>query len=79
MLFIETNSSWLIIKSIKALEIKTSILFNLDFGNNTFLSCFLFFFSVINLYFLIPAVITQSLNSIAEPVIPIGIPTKEVN
>ena len=42
--------------------------FNLDFANNTILSCFFFFFLFIGLYFLIPAIITQ---------IPTGIPTKE--
>ena len=34
-LFIKTNSSLLITESIKVLEIKTSMLFNLDFSNNT--------------------------------------------
>ena len=62
-------------ESFKALEIKTSILFNLDFVNNSILSCFLL--TYIDLYFLIPAVFTKILNPIAEPVIPIGIPTKE--
>ena len=39
---------------------------------------FLFsFFLIIDLYFLIPAVIAQILNSIAGLVIPIGIPNKE--
>ena len=37
----------------------------------------LLFFLIIDLYFLIPAVITQIFNPIAELVIPIGIPTKE--
>ena len=47
---------------IKALEIKTSMLFNLDFANNTTLSCFFFIFLlIIDLYFLIPAVIAQIL------------------
>ena len=36
-----------------------------------------FFFLVIDLYFLIPAVTAQSFNPIAELVIPIGIPIKE--
>ena len=45
-LFIKTNSSWLITESIKTLEIKTSMLFNLDFANNTILSCFFFFFLI---------------------------------
>ena len=54
------------------------MLFNLDFANNTILSCFFFFFFlIIDLYFLIPAVIAQIFNSIAGLVIPIGIPTKE--
>ena len=44
--FIKTNSSWLITESIKALEIKTSMLFKLDVVNNTLFylvsfSCFL--------------------------------------
>ena len=53
------------------------MLFNLDFANNTILSCFFFFSLVFDLYFLIPAVITQIFNSIKEIAIPIGIPTKE--
>ena len=52
--------------------------FNLDFANNTILSCYFFFFLIINLYFLIPAVITNIFNPIAELVILIGIPRKEV-
>ena len=36
------------------------------------------FFLIINLYFLINAVIAQIFNRIAELVIPIGIPIKEV-
>ena len=48
LLFIKTNLSWLIFEFIKALEIKISILFNLDFANNTILSCF-FFFLIIDL------------------------------
>ena len=53
------------------------MLFNLDFANKTILSCFFFFFLIIDFYFLIPAVIAQIFNPIAELVIPIGIPTKE--
>ena len=49
-LFIETISSWIILESIKSLEIKNSSLFNLGFANNTVL------------YFLIPLVITQVFN-----------------
>ena len=53
------------------------MLLNLDFANNTILLCFFFFFLIIDLYFLIPAVITQIFNPIVEPAILIGIPTKE--
>ena len=53
------------------------MLFNLDFANNTILSCFFFFFLNSDLYFLIPAVFTQIFNPIAELVNPIGIPIKE--
>ena len=58
-------------------NIKTSILFDFDFANSTILSCFFISFLVIDLYFLIPVVIVQIFDHIAEPVIPIGIPTKE--
>ena len=64
-------------REIKALEIKTSTLFNLDFANDNIFSCFSFFFLNIYLYFLINVVITQIFNPIAELVIPKGIPTKE--
>ena len=60
---------------IKALEIKTSMLFNLDFANNIILLCF--FFLIIDLYFLIPAVIAHIFNPIAELVIPLGVPVRE--
>ena len=36
-----------------------------------------FFFLIIDLYFLIPAVIAEIFNPITELLIPIGIPTKE--
>ena len=42
-LFIETNSSWLIFESIKALETKNSILFYLALAIKTILSCFFLF------------------------------------
>ena len=35
------------------------------------------FFKIIDLYFLIPVIIIQIFNPIAELVVPIGIPTKE--
>ena len=54
------------------------MLFNFDFANNTLLNTILFlFFLFIDLYFLIPAVITQMFNPIAELIIPIGFLTKE--
>ena len=53
------------------------MLFNLDFANNTILSCFVFFYLIIDLYFLIPAVIAQIFNPIGEHVIPIEIPCKK--
>ena len=62
---------------MKASEIKTSMLFNLDFANNTILLCFFFLFLIIDLYFLVPAPIAQIFNPIAELVIPIGAPNKE--
>ena len=60
------------------LEIKTSMLFNLVFVNDDVLTCFFFFFRIIDFYFLFPAVIEQIFYSIAEFVIPIGIPSKGV-
>ena len=53
------------------------MLFNLDFDNNTSLSCFFFFFLIIDLYFLTPAAIAQFFNPIARLVVPTGIPSKE--
>ena len=64
---------------IKDLEIKTFTLFNLDFPSYTILSCLFFFFLIINLYLLFPAVIAQIFNPIAELVIPTGIPINEEN
>ena len=56
---------------------KTSALFNLDFANDNALLCFFVFFLIIDSYVLIPAVITQIFNPIAELAVPTGIPTKE--
>ena len=56
-------------ESIKALEIKTSILFSLELANNTILSSFFFFFLIIDLYFLIPPAIAQIFNPFAQLVI----------
>ena len=76
-LFIKTKPLRLIFESIKDLEVKTYTVFNLDFANDTILSCFFFFFLIIDLCLLIPVVITQIYNPIAELIIPIGIPTKK--
>ena len=53
------------------------MVFSLVFPDNTILSCFFPFFLIIDLYFLIPAVIAKVFNPTAEIVIPTGIPTKE--
>ena len=53
------------------------MLFNLDFANSTFLSCFFYFFLIIDLDILIPAASAHIFNPIAELVIPVGIPKKE--
>ena len=53
------------------------MLFNLDFSNSIILLCFFYLFLIIDLNFLIPAVIAQIFNPVPELVIPIGIPTKE--
>ena len=50
----------------------------LVFAYNTILSCFFFLFLIIDLYFLIPAVIAQLFNFMEELVIPMGIPSKKV-
>ena len=55
------------------------MLFNLVCANNTILSCFFFFFLIIDLYFVIPEVIAQIFNPTAELVMPKGIPTNEAN
>ena len=65
------------LESIRDLEINSYILFNSDFANDTILSCFFFFFLIIDLYFLILAVIAQIFNPTAELIIPIEIPIKE--
>ena len=52
-------------------------LFNLSFANKIILSWFFLFFLIIDLYFLIPTVISKIFNPIADLVIPMGIPAKE--
>ena len=54
------------------------MLLNLDGADSTILSCFFFVFLIIDLYFLIHAVIAQICNPIAELVIPIGTLNKKV-
>ena len=64
----------------ESLRNNTSILFNLAFANNTILLCFSILFLIIDLYFLIPAVIAQIFNPNAELVIPTNsslIPSRE--
>ena len=62
---------------IKALEIETSILFNINLANNTILSYLYFFYLIIDLYFLILAAIAHIFNRIAKLAVLIGIPSKE--
>ena len=58
----------LILESIKALEIKTSMVF--DFANTATLSYLFYFFLIIDLYLWIPEDITQIFNAAAELAIP---------
>ena len=53
------------------------MLFNLVVANNTILSCVFYFFLIIDIFFLIPAVIAQVFNLIAELVNPIRVLSKE--
>ena len=53
------------------------MLFNIDFAKNIISSCFVFFFLIIDLYFLTLAVTAQIFNPIADLIIPIEIPSKE--
>ena len=53
------------------------MIFNLIFVNNIILPWFLLLFLIIDLHFLIPAVIAQIFNPTAELAIPAGILTKE--
>ena len=73
-----TNDSWLY-GLIKALETWTSTVFNLSFPNSTIFPCFFFFFFIIDLYFLIPAVNSQIFIPIAELVTPTRTQTNEAN
>ena len=69
-------------ESIKTLEIRTSKVFNLSFPNLSFpttLSCFLFFSFIIDLDFLITAIIAQIFIPAAELFIPTGTQTNEAS
>ena len=73
----ETNSLWLIYESTKAIEIRTSIVYNLAFPSSTILSCF--FFLIIGLYILIPAVIEHIFSPTPKLVIATGTESNKVN
>ena len=59
-----------ILNTVKAIEIRTSMVSNLDFHNNSTLLLFSFFFLIIDLYFLTPVVIAQIFILTAELLIP---------
>ena len=71
--------SRIIHESTKDLKFKTSIVSNLNFPNSTILSCFLFFSLIIDLHFLISAVIARIFNLTAERVMGTGSQTNEAN
>ena len=54
------------------------MLFDLDFANNTFLSCSFSFRLMFDLGFLVPAAVAQVFNPIVELITHIAIPTKEL-
>ena len=74
-----TYESFTIYESIKDSEIRTLMVFDLSFPNNTIFSCFFFFFTIIDLYLLISTVISQFVIPTAELVIPAGTQTNEAN
>ena len=76
-LFIKTISLWLILESVKHFETKASTIFNLDFANDNNLLGFFFFFLVTDLYFLVPAFVTQIFSPVEELLLSIRAPTKE--
>ena len=69
----------LIYESIKTLKIRTSIAFNLFSLSNTISSCFIFFFVINVLYFLISALIAEIFIPTTKLIIPTGTKTNEVN
>ena len=62
---------------LRALEIKTFILFNLDFASNTILWYFFFFLPIIDIYFLNNTVIARIFNTFTKLTIAIGVSSKE--
>ena len=62
-----------------ALKIRTSMVFKLSFPNNAILSCIFFYFFIIDLYFLISAVIAQKFIPTVELMIPTRTQTNEAN
>ena len=78
-LFTKKKLCWLKYESIKIFEIRTLIVCNLSFSNNTVLSCISFFFLKINMYFLIPALIFQIFIPTAELLIPTRPQPNEAN
>ena len=62
---------------VKYLEIMPYSQSNLLFNNETISSCFFFFSLIINLYFLIIAIIAQIFYRIVELITPVVISTKE--
>ena len=67
------------IDTIRLRFYKAKLRFNLVFTNNTFLLCFFIFFWITELYMLIPVVIAQTFNPVAELAIPTVSPTNEAN
>ena len=78
-LFILKNLTRLIYESIKAFKIRTSTDVFYFFPCNIILLCFLFFFFIIDLFFLIHAVNTRMFNYNAELAIITKAQTNEVN
>ena len=65
------------INSIAAIEIKTSILFDLEYAINTIFTTSFLLFLIIDLYLLIPAAIAKIFNLTAELRTPIGLQSKK--
>ena len=73
------NWSWSIYELIKALEIKTSTVYNLVFANNTIVSCLFFLFLDNWLIILISPATAQISSPTAELAIRTRTPTNEAN